>query len=73
MLHPRWQNGKLWADVVGERVDGSLALQLANLSAMAASEIVGGDCVRDLDLDPSLTWASVVDFLVCYYSLVLPR
>lgn len=42
-------------DVVKEGVDGSLAFELGSLIAINGSGVVVGDCVDELDHDPSLT------------------
>lgn len=51
VLRHRQQNGALSEYVVEEGVDGSLALELSNLSAITGSEVVCGGCVGELDVD----------------------
>lgn len=60
MLRRRRQNKALSDDVVEEGADGSIPLELGYLSVMIRGGIVGGDCVGELDADPSLTWTAVV-------------
>lgn len=50
------------ADSVDEEANGPLALKLGNWSAMTSTGVVDDDCVMDLDVDLSLTWATVFDF-----------
>lgn len=72
VLRERWQNAALPADVVEEGSDGSPALESGNFSAMTSNPIVGGDCVRDVDLNPSLTWEAGVDTLEIFLFLLFP-
>lgn len=37
---------------------------------MSGDGVVDSDCVGDLDVDTSLTWAPAVDFLVSFQPLV---
>lgn len=55
------------------RVCGPLALELENLIAMTSSVVIDDDCVGELDLGLSLTWATVVDFSVSFWSLLFLR
>lgn len=59
----RQQNWTLSADVIDEEANKSLALLLGNWSAMTGNDVVGGRCVAEADVDPSLTRATVVGFL----------
>lgn len=43
-----------------------MVLELGKLSVMPGSGIVGRDCVREFDVEASMTWATVVDFLVSF-------
>lgn len=45
-------------------------LELGNLSTMIGSGIIGGDFVGELNVDILFTWATDVDFLVSFLSLV---
>lgn len=58
--------------VIEEEPDSSLALKLGSLSAMTDNEVVGGTSVGELNLDPSSTWVTVVDFLFSFWLLVFP-
>lgn len=60
MLSHRPKNWALSADIVEERADGLLALELGYLSAMTGTRVSGGECVMELDVDSSTTWATVV-------------
>lgn len=63
-LRHMWPNEELPADVVDELADGSLLLELDSWRAITSRRSVGGDCVGERDVDPLLTWAIVVHFLV---------
>lgn len=54
VLIQRVQNGALSADVVDEEAYESIAFYLGNCSAMTERGLVGGDCVAEIDVDPSL-------------------
>lgn len=51
----------------------SFETALGNFRAMTSNGDVVGDYVRELDVDSSLTWSTVVDFLVSLRSLVFPQ
>lgn len=70
VIRGRRQNGALSVAVVEEVADGSLALEVDNLSAMTGSGVVGGECVGELYVDSLLVWSTVVDSLVFFRSLV---
>lgn len=73
VLKHRRPNGALSANVVQEWLDGSLAPDFRCLNTTISSRIVEGNCVRELDVDSSITWETVVDILVPFQSLALPR
>lgn len=72
VLRQRRQNGALSAGVVDDRADGALGLRFGTWSALASDGVVGSSGVRELDVDLSLTCATVVNFFVSIQSLVFP-
>lgn len=40
---------------------------------MNCNVVIRGDCVGELDVGPSLTWETVVDFLISLWPLVFPQ
>lgn len=66
-------NGTLPAGVIEDGANASLALELGNLIAMASSGVLGCHCVGEMDVNHSLTKATVVDILLSFRSLVFPR
>lgn len=47
-----------------------MALELDSFRGMTSSGVVGDDCVKELDMDRSCNWATVVDFILLFRSLV---
>lgn len=70
MLIHRWPNEALSTDVIYEGVDGSPPLELGNQGAMTSGGMISGDYV-EVDVDPSLTCGTVVNFLISLSSLLL--
>lgn len=60
VLQHRQESATLSAEFVEERVSGLLSLELDNLWARNVSGFVGGECFGEPDVDPSLTWKTVV-------------
>lgn len=59
--------------MVDKESNGSLALELGSCSFMTGNGVVGYGFVGEHDLDPMLTRATVVGFLVYLRSLLFPQ
>lgn len=60
VLRHKRPNMAFSADVRDEAADGSVAFELTSWTVLTSKRFFDGDCVWRLNVDPPLTWTTVV-------------